>query len=110
MLALAGQQTSRIELGTAVVPSYPRHPSALAQQAATVNALCGGRLILGVGPSHAPGIEALGLAYDRPALHMREYVSVLSRHWGAKAASTSRATCTRCERASPVPTHRRSRW
>ena len=77
MLALAGQQTRRIELGTAVVPSYPRHPSALAQQAATVNALCGGRLILGVGPSHAPGIEALGLAYDRPALHMREYVSVL---------------------------------
>ncbi len=77
MLALAGRATSRIELGTAVVPSYPRHPSALAQQAATVNALCGGRLVLGVGPSHAPGIEALGLAYDRPALHMREYVSVL---------------------------------
>ena len=77
MLALAGRETSRIELGTAVVPSYPRHPSALAQQAATANALCGGRLVLGVGPSHAPGIEALGLAYDRPALHMREYVSIL---------------------------------
>ena len=77
MLALAGRETSRIELGTAVVPSYPRHPSALAQQAATVNALCGGRLVLGVGPSHAPGIEALGLAYDRPALHMREYATVL---------------------------------
>ena len=77
MLALAGQATSTIELGTAVVPSYPRHPSALAQQAATVNALCGGRLVLGVGPSHAPGIEALGLAYERPALHMREYVTIL---------------------------------
>ncbi len=77
VLALAGQQTSRIELGTAVVPSYPRHPSALAQQAATVNALCGGRLVLGVGPSHAPAMEALGLDYDRPALHMREYVTIL---------------------------------
>ena len=77
VLALAGQQTSRIELGTAVVPTYPRHPSALAQQAATANALAGGRLVLGVGPSHAPGIEALGLAYDRPALHMREYVTIL---------------------------------
>ncbi len=77
VLALAGQQTSRIELGTAVVPSYPRHPNALAQQAATANALAGGRLVLGVGPSHAPGIEALGLAYDRPALHMREYVTIL---------------------------------
>ncbi len=77
MFALAGRETSRIELGTAVVPSYPRHPSALAQQAATVNALCDGRLVLGVGPSHAPGIEALGLAYERPALHMREYVTIL---------------------------------
>ena len=77
VLALAGQQTSRIELGTAVVPTYPRHPNALAQQAATANALAGGRLVLGVGPSHAPGIEALGLAYDRPALHMREYVTIL---------------------------------
>ena len=77
MLALAGRATSRIELGTAVVPSYPRHPSALAQQAATVNSLCDGRLVLGVGPSHAPGIEALGLAYDRPALHTREYVTIL---------------------------------
>ena len=77
MIALAGQQTSTIEMGTAVVPSYPRHPNALAQQAATVNALTGGRLVLGVGPSHAPGIEALGLKYDRPAQHMREYVSIL---------------------------------
>jgi len=59
------------------VPSYPRHPNALAQQAATTNALTGGRLILGVGPSHAPGIEALGLEYSRPARHMREYVTIL---------------------------------
>lgn len=77
MIGVAGQHTSRIELGTAIVPSYPRHPNALAEQAATANALCGGRLVLGVGPSHAPAIERLGLAYDRPALHMREYVSVL---------------------------------
>jgi F420-dependent oxidoreductase-like protein len=77
LIALAGQKTSRIEMGTAVIPTYPRHPSALAQQAATTNALAGGRLVLGVGPSHAPGIETLGLKYDRPALHIREYVTVL---------------------------------
>jgi len=76
-IALAGSKTSTIEMGTAVVPSYPRHPNALAQQAATVNAVTGGRLVLGVGPSHAPGIEALGLKDDRPARHMREYVSIL---------------------------------
>jgi 5,10-methylenetetrahydromethanopterin reductase len=77
MIALAGQQTSKIEMGTAVIPSYPRHPNTVAQQAATANALAGGRLVLGVGPSHAPAIEALGLKYDRPALHMREYVTVI---------------------------------
>ena len=77
MIALAGQRTSGIELGTAVVPTYPRHPNALAQQAATVNALTGGRLVLGVGPSHAPGIEALGLQYQSPARHIREYVTIL---------------------------------
>lgn len=77
LIALAGQQTSTIEMGSAVIPSYPRHPNALAEQAATANALCGGRLVLGIGPSHAPVIESLGLAYDRPAKHMREYVSVI---------------------------------
>ena len=77
MIGLAGGRTSTIEMGTAVVPSYPRHPSALAQQAATANALADGRLVLGVGPSHKPGIEALGLNYDRPALHTREYVTIL---------------------------------
>lgn len=77
MIGLIGQSTSTIELGTAVVPTYPRHPSSLAQQAATVNALTNGRLVLGVGPSHAPSIESLGLDYDRPALHTREYVSIV---------------------------------
>ena len=78
MIALAGRDTDRIELGTAVVPSYPRHPNVLAQQAATVNALTDGRLVLGVGPSHKPGIEdSLGLKYEKPALHMREYVTIL---------------------------------
>jgi len=78
VLALAGQKTSRIELGTSVVPTYPRHPHALAQQALTVQAACGGRFNLGIGLSHAPVVESMwGLKYDRPAVHMREYLSVL---------------------------------
>ena len=78
MIALASHKTSKIEMGSAVVPSYPRHPNVLAEQAATVNALAGGRLVLGVGPSHKPGIEdSLGLKYEKPALHMREYVTIL---------------------------------
>ena len=78
VLALAGQKTSRIELGTSVVPTYPRHPHMLAQQALTVQAAASGRFNLGIGPSHAPVVEGMwGLSYDRPAVHMREYLSVL---------------------------------
>ena len=78
VLAVAGTRTSRIELGVGIVPTYPRHPLALAQQAATTQALCGGRLTLGVGVSHRPVIEGLhGIPYANPAQHMREYLSVL---------------------------------
>ncbi len=78
VLALAGAQTSRIELGVGVVPTFPRHPVALAQQALTTAAASNGRFVLGIGPSHRPGIEdSFGLSYDRPALHTREYLSVL---------------------------------
>ena len=78
VLALAGAQTSRIELGVGVVPTYPRHPVALAQQALTTAAASGERFALGIGPSHRPGIEgSFGMSYDRPALHVREYLSVL---------------------------------
>ena len=77
-LALAGMQTSRIELGVGVVPTYPRHPAALAQQALTTATASRGRFVLGIGPSHRPGIEdSFGLSYDRPALHTREYLSVM---------------------------------
>lgn len=79
VLAVVGTQTSDIELGVGIVPTYPRHPLALAQQAATTQAFCGGRLTLGVGVSHRPVIEGmLGLRYDRPAAHMRDYLSVLT--------------------------------
>jgi F420-dependent oxidoreductase-like protein len=79
-LALAGVQTSRIELGTAVVPTYPRHPTALAQQAMTVQAAAQGRLALGIGPSHQPAVEdSWGLSFERPARHVREYLSVLNQ-------------------------------
>src|SRR3990172_10157649 len=77
-IALAGQRTERIEIGTAVVPTYTRHPFAMAQQALTVQAATHGRFTLGIGPSHQPVVEAMwGLSYDRPAKHVREYLTVL---------------------------------
>jgi F420-dependent oxidoreductase-like protein len=77
-LALAGQATSRIELGSFVVPTYPRHPTVMAQQALTAAVATGGRFTLGIGLSHRVFIEnVLGLDYSKPVRHMREYLSVL---------------------------------
>lgn len=76
--ALAGTAVSGIELGTAVVQTYPRHPISLAGQALTVAAATGNRFTLGVGPSHQQFIEGVyGLSYDRPAHHTREYLTAL---------------------------------
>lgn len=77
-LAIVGRETSRITLGTAVVPTYPRHPFAIAQQALTAQAAAQGRFVLGIGLSHKLMMEnMLGFSFDKPARHMREYLSVL---------------------------------
>jgi F420-dependent oxidoreductase-like protein len=76
--AIIGRETETIRVGTAVVPTYPRHPTALAQQALTAQAACAGRFALGIGLSHKVVIEdMLGLSYARRAGHMREYMAVL---------------------------------
>ena len=79
LCALAGQATSTIELGTAVVPTYPRHPMVMAQQALTTNMACGGRFILGLGLSHKFIVEGWqGLRWATPVRHLREYLEVLN--------------------------------
>ncbi|CAG0976942.1 hypothetical protein MYXO_01630 [Myxococcaceae bacterium] len=78
LLTLAGRATRRIELGTAVVPTHSRHPLYMAQQAATTQAAIGGRLVLGLGPSHKVVIEnMLGLSYAKVAKHVEEYVGIV---------------------------------
>ena len=80
MAALAGMMTNRIEIGTAVVPIQPRHPVALAQQALSVQAICEGRLALGLGVSHHWIIEEMmGIPYDHPATTMSCYLDVLEQ-------------------------------
>jgi F420-dependent oxidoreductase-like protein len=77
--AIVGWETERIELGTAVTPTYPRHPAALAQQAMTTQAACDGRFALGIGLSHQLVIEGMyGLSYDKPARHMKEYLRIIA--------------------------------
>ena len=78
--ALVGVSSSRIEIGTAVVPVQPRHPVALAQQALSVQAACQGRLSLGLGLSHHWVIrEMLGLPYERFVPTMSAHLDVLEQ-------------------------------
>jgi F420-dependent oxidoreductase-like protein len=78
-VTLMGKVTSRVEIGTAVLPIQTRHPIAMAHQALSTQAVCEGRLTLGVGPSHHWVIEdMLGLSYDKPARLVRSYLEVLN--------------------------------
>ena len=78
VLALAGPRTAEIELGTYIVPTYSRHPVAMAQQALATQIASGGRFVLGLGLSHQVVIEdSWGLDFSKPVGHMREYLEVL---------------------------------
>jgi F420-dependent oxidoreductase-like protein len=80
LISLAGRETRQIELGTAVVPTYSRHPLYLAQQALSTQAATGGRFVCGLGPSHKIVIEnMLGLSFEKPARHVREYVTIVKQ-------------------------------
>ena len=77
-LAVVGHSVPGLHLGTAVVPTYPRHPMVMAMQALPAQAACGNRLTLGIGLSHRVVIEgAYGLSFDKPIRHMREYLEIL---------------------------------
>lgn len=79
VFAAAAATTQRIIMGTAIVPTFPRHPLVMAQQAADIAAMAPGRLVLGVGPSHGPAVSGrYGIPYERPLEHLREYVAVLN--------------------------------
>ncbi len=107
--ALCARETSRIELGTAVVPTYPRHPVAMAQQALSAQAAASGRFTLGIGLSHQVVIEMMfGLSFAKPYSHMKEYLAVLAPlirngsagHQGAEyrvAASVNVPGATPCQ-------------
>jgi F420-dependent oxidoreductase-like protein len=77
-LAIVGRAVPGLHLGTAVTPTYPRHPHAMAQQAMTAWDATNGRFTLGIGLSHQIVIESMfGMSFDKPAVHMREYLHVL---------------------------------
>jgi alkanesulfonate monooxygenase SsuD/methylene tetrahydromethanopterin reductase-like flavin-dependent oxidoreductase (luciferase family) len=76
--AATAAKTSRVRLGTAIVPAYTHHPLSLAQQALAIDDIAPGRLRLGIGPSHRPIVESIyGLSQTTPLTYMREYLQVL---------------------------------
>ncbi|WP_419944014.1 TIGR03564 family F420-dependent LLM class oxidoreductase [Candidatus Poriferisodalis sp.] len=79
-IAVAARDVPDIRVGTSVVPTYPRHPMMLAQQALTTQSIIDGRLDLGIGPSHKPVVEGMwGYSFDRPIAHMRDYLTILTK-------------------------------
>ena len=106
---IVGREVPRIELGTAVVPTYPRHPMMLAQQALTTQAASGGRFILGIGLSHQIVIESMfGMSFEKPARHMREYLAILAPLVHGEAASFDGETLS-AHGAISVPARHRAR-
>jgi len=82
VLAAYGHSTSRIGLGTGVVPIVLRHPALTAMEAATLDEAIGGRLRLGLGVSHRITVEGwYGLSLDDPIGRMREYASIVRSLW-----------------------------
>ncbi|MEM7274115.1 MAG: TIGR03564 family F420-dependent LLM class oxidoreductase [Actinomycetota bacterium] len=88
VFSVAGTAASSIELGTAVIPTWPRHPQALAAQALTTQAATGGRLVLGIGLAHKPSVEdRWRMTWEKPIRHMLDYLGVLEELLATGASS-----------------------
>ena len=83
-----GATGSSMELGTAVISTWERHPHALATQALTAQALVGERLVVGIGVNHQPHVEqSLRLPWEKPVRHMLDYLAILGDLLETGAAS-----------------------
>ncbi len=78
LIGAHGNTGSTMELGTAVISTWERHPHMLAAQALTTQALVGERLIVGIGVNHQPHVEeSLRLPWEKPVRHMLDYLAIL---------------------------------
>lgn len=109
VLTVVGTRVPEIELGTAIVPTFPRHPMVLAGQVHTALNAIGSRLTLGIGLSHETMMAQLGIPFDRPIGHMKEYLSILvplinegKVSFKGEMLSCEAETFFRPERATPI--------
>ncbi|MEO6652107.1 MAG: TIGR03564 family F420-dependent LLM class oxidoreductase [Ilumatobacteraceae bacterium] len=107
MIAVIAQQVPGLRFGTSVVPTYPRHPMVMAEQAKTTSMLTNGRFTLGIGLSHQPVVEGMwGYSFDKPVRHAREYLDALMPLLAGEAVSVAGETITargRLEIHAPEP-------
>lgn len=95
IIGAVAQHVPGIRFGTSVVPTYPRHPMVMAEQAMTASMLTGGRFTLGIGLSHKPVVEGMwGYSFDKPVRHAREYLDALMPLVGGEAVSMVGETIT----------------
>ena len=84
-LAYLAAKTSRIKLGTGILQIPARTPAMCAMTMSTLDALSGGRVLVGLGMSGPQVIEGWhGVSYGRPAARIREYVEILHKIWDRK--------------------------
>ena len=77
VLTVVGLRVPEIELGTAIIPTFPRHPMVLAGQVHTLKNAIGNRFTLGIGLSHEIMMNSLGIPFEKPIRHLKEYLSIL---------------------------------
>lgn len=107
LIGAAAQHVPNIRFGTSVVPTYPRHPMVMAEQAMTTSMLTGGRFTLGIGLSHQPVVEGMwGISFDKPVRHAREYLDALMPLVAGDAVSFAGETITargKLDISAPTP-------
>lgn len=87
-------RTERVQIGSGILPIYSRTPTLIAQTAASVDALSGGRCILGLGASGPQVIEGWhGVPYDRPLTRTREIIDICRQVWRREAPLTYEGRC-----------------
>jgi len=88
VLGYIAAKTDRIELMTGIVNVYSRSPALIAQTAATIDALSGGRFTLGIGTSGAQVIEGWhGAPFKRPLGRTRDTVEICRKVWSGDKVS-----------------------
>ena len=95
LIGALAQHVPSMRFGTSVVPTYPRHPMVMAEQALTTSMLTKGRFTLGIGLSHQPVVEGMwGYSFDKPVRHAREYLDALMPLLAGEAARATGETIT----------------